>query len=39
MARAKHPGKEIEAALRFAEGRGWRVEKFTSPLPTREPDR
>lgn len=26
MARARHPSKEIEAALRFAEGRGWRVE-------------
>lgn len=38
MARARHPGKEIKAALRFAEGREWRVGKCTSPLPTHEPD-
>ncbi|AGW91969.1 hypothetical protein [Cupriavidus necator] len=27
MVRAKHPKKEIEAALRHAELQGWRVEK------------
>lgn len=26
MARKRHPNKHIEAALRYAEGRGWRVE-------------
>lgn len=26
MARARHPSKEIEAALRFAERRGWHIE-------------
>jgi hypothetical protein len=25
MARARHPSKEIEEALRYAEGNGWRV--------------
>ena len=25
MARPRHPSKEIEAAVREAEGRGWRV--------------
>lgn len=27
MARSRHPSKEIEAALRFAELNGWRVEQ------------
>lgn len=27
MVRAKHPKKEVEAALRHAESQGWRVEK------------
>jgi hypothetical protein len=27
MARSRHPNKEIEAALRYAEAHGWRVEK------------
>lgn len=26
MARISHPKKEIEEALRYAEGQGWRVE-------------
>jgi hypothetical protein len=26
MARTKHPKKAVEAALRYAEGLGWRVE-------------
>ena len=26
MPRKKHPKKEIEAALRYAESKGWRVE-------------
>lgn len=26
MTRAKHPKKEVEAALRYAESQGWRVE-------------
>jgi hypothetical protein len=25
MARSRHPNKEIEAALQYAEARGWRV--------------
>jgi hypothetical protein len=25
MARPRHPNKEIEAAIQYAEGRGWRV--------------
>lgn len=25
--RAKHPNKEIESALRYAENKGWKVEK------------
>nr|WP_128293216.1 hypothetical protein [Afifella aestuarii] len=27
MPRSRHPNKEIEAAVRFAETRGWRLEK------------
>ena len=26
MARSPHPKKEVEEALRYAEGQGWRVE-------------
>jgi len=27
MARSKHPKKEIESALNYAESQGWRIEK------------
>jgi hypothetical protein len=44
MARPRHPSKEIEAAVRYAEERGWAVQissghawgKMLCPLHTRE---
>ena len=30
MGRSKHPSKEIEAAVKYAEERGWRFVKCTS---------
>lgn len=27
MARSRHPNKEIEASLQYAEAKGWRIEK------------
>jgi hypothetical protein len=29
MARSRHPNKQIEAALQYAEDKGWRVEQAT----------
>ena len=48
MTRAKHPSKEIEAAIKYAESKGWRYKKagksahvwgrLLCPLQTREGD-
>jgi hypothetical protein len=44
MGRPRHPNKHIEAAVRYAESRGWRVTisgghawgRIFCPLPTRQ---